>query len=322
MIRHEELREEGLSIFATFESLYFEAQGGFMRQNTESTYQFTRSEEFIKYLSELGITQYWTHFFKGYGLDFEKEGQRHAIELAQICHKHGIKLIAYVSIGSVTPEVLLSSNPEAEDWIVKSVDGRKAQFLQSFRTKPCYTSREYINHIKQVVDRAFEYGCDGIHFDNMGWPLDTDGCRCERCVALFREYLSEKYGTRSEETRKAGRLRFGRNTFDRATPPFRNTNEDLGRLSVANEQEWRLFKMKVLSGVIAELAEHIRSQGKLVEFNALWGPFVNHARYGLHLHQVLSQADMVFYEGGPKAPSYNNHGSPLTRIRSYKICAE
>lgn len=322
MIRHEQLREDGVVIFGSWESLYFDAQSGFMSENTESKYEFIRSAEFIKFLAELGVNQYWTHFFKGYGQAFEKEAQKRTIPLARLCHQHGIMVMAYVSLGSLTPGVLLESNPEAEDWIVKTLDGTPARWLQSFRTKPCYTARGYIDHIKKAVDHAFEVGCDGIHFDNMGWSLDSDGCRCERCLGLFREFLASKYGTATPETTRAGQLRFGRNTFSQALPPFRNTNEDLSRISVANEQEWRLFKMKVVSDMVRELSDYIRARGKLVEFNALWCPFMNHTRFGLDLHEILSCSDMVFEEGTPRGPVANKQGSPMTRLRSFKVCAE
>ena len=62
----------------------------------QQDYDREHSEEAVIKLKELGVTMAVIHFYKGFGLQAEKEQLQDAKKLAALCQKHGIRVGVYV----------------------------------------------------------------------------------------------------------------------------------------------------------------------------------------------------------------------------------
>jgi hypothetical protein len=86
-------------------------------------YEKEHTEEAMRKLKELGVTVVITHFYKGFGLEAEKEHQRKALELVRLARKYGMKVGVYVG-STIAYETFLAEKPEAESWFVPDYLGR------------------------------------------------------------------------------------------------------------------------------------------------------------------------------------------------------
>ncbi|HTL53940.1 MAG TPA: alpha-amylase family protein [Planctomycetota bacterium] len=320
------LEEEGIIYTGFWEPIHFYRQMGNASQNTASVCDYIKSEAHLKHLAALGVNHLWCNFSKGYGLQFEQAEQLKIRAMNKIAKQLKMRVIAYCTGGSLTPETVKYEAPDIDDWIAHPKPGEWASYgnngYQNFRARPCYTSRGYIEWQKKVVTRALEYGCDGIHFDNTNINAEPGTCHCPRCLKLFREFLAEKYDRKDPAKRAVGIDRWGRDVFDFAREPwFDQWNVPVYQreISVANQQDWLLFREHIFQKALLEWADHIHKLGGAVEYNTgksfhsayrLWG--------GINDEVLYPHTDIVFNEGALEL-GYNVHGSPHCRLREHKI---
>ncbi|MBN1808640.1 MAG: hypothetical protein JW909_06195 [Planctomycetes bacterium] len=324
------LEQEGIIYTGFWEPIHFFLQRGVATQNTASSLDFIKSEDYIRYLADIGVNQLWSNFSKGYGLAFENEEQEKIRRMNDVAGKYNMRTIAYCTGGSLTPETVkydFPGNPEiVEDMLVRRADGKYASYgngsYQMFRARPDYTSPDYMEWQKRVVKKALDFGCDGIHFDNTNILPEPARCRCPRCLRMWREFLAEKYDVNDPEKKTAGLLRWGRTDFRFAKEPWYDewNHPVLHReVHVANAQDWLLFQQKIFCDALGEWADYIHELGGMVEYNCGKGFNQNYRGYGSIVDEILlEKADIVFNEGTLKL-GYNEKGSPHTRIRSHKV---
>ncbi len=324
MVANPIIREEGICYSGQWEPIYFTKQSGHNTENIESRYAFEFSDTYLAHLASLGVNQLWTRFFKGYGLAFEDSEQQKMRGLVERCHKHGIRVFAYCTFGTLTLETLLEEEPGAADWVAKPDFFTHAAYTgyQCFRARVDYTSEEWQAYLRRVADKALDMGADGIHFDNAEMSIGFEACRCARCTRLFREYLAKRYGTRTAATRRAGMARYGTNRFAHVEPPWFTLSQhpvNQRKLLVPLQQDWVEFRCECFTGALRRLADHIRSRGRLVEANLGKNENINNPYYrGLDYERVFPLVDLAFHENFDH-PGFNRHGSPVCAIRSFKV---
>jgi len=326
----ERLAEEGIIYTGFWEPIHFYRQLGNSTQNTESALDFIKSEEYIKYLADVGVNQLWSNFSKGYGLEFEDAEQQKIRRMCDVARKYDMRVIAYCTGGSLTPETVRYDFPEnpgvVDDMVARREDGKWASYgngsYQNFRARPDYTSPDYMAWQQRVIRKALDFGCDGIHFDNTNILPEPASCRCERCMKLWRDFLAEKYDESDPERREAGLQRWGRTDFRYARDPWFDewNNPVLHReVRVANAQDWLLFRQKVFCDCLEEWARYIHELGGIVEYNCGKGFNSNYRGYGsIDDERLLPVADIIFNEGALKL-GYSAKGAPHSRIREHKI---
>ena len=59
-------------------------------------YNKRMSEETVIKLKEMGVTLVINHYFKGYGIKGEGEYMENTRRFAELCHKHGLRVGAYI----------------------------------------------------------------------------------------------------------------------------------------------------------------------------------------------------------------------------------
>ena len=156
---------------------------------TEDWYERLHTDELIKKAHDIGINTIYTHFFKGFGLEYEKEEMENTRRLVENAHKYGIKVLGYCQLNSLYSETIPFELPEYKNMVARDSDGSMVTLGTGYyRYKCCFSSREFIEYIKKVIEYGIkDIGLDGFHFDNsLNYP-----CSCERCRQKFIDYLED-----------------------------------------------------------------------------------------------------------------------------------
>ncbi len=178
--------------------------------------QRLHSEETAAALAETGVTWITTHFFKGFGLECEAEEIADTARLIANCHRHGIKVYAYLQYASIMPETFCAEVPEAQNWGRRDWnqqhDGHPWEYgPQYWRHKPCANQPGVREYFVKVIDKAAGIHADGIWIDN----LQADGCHCQACQQAFQAHLRATVADPWQElgVRSLDRVRIPRSTM-------------------------------------------------------------------------------------------------------------
>ncbi len=302
------------------EPLYFLNARGNAGDNEAQLHAFRRTRAYLEHLADLGCTQVWFNWWKGFGLEHERECMRQVADLFPICRELGLRSIAYFSLGSLTPDTLLAEAPEAEDWMTLTQNGGRASCQtthQCFRVRPCFTSEGYLSYMEKVLAECLDAGADGIHFDNIGMPAEPEACHCPRCVQQFRTYLQERYRG------NLGAELFGMSDFRHASVPWfnqHNTANNLKRASVPLHRAWIDFKCEVYASAASRLIDFIRSRkaDAFVEMNLMEPDgFAAGFWRGNDYAMLMPKLEMVCDEGN-RQDGLNKRGAIVGAYRAKK----
>ncbi len=316
------LFEEGARPKGMFEPIYFQKMRGNIGQNQDKIYDFTRTRAYMEEMVRQGVTQVWINWWKGYGLEKEKACQDQAAALFPVIRELGMRAVCYHSFGSLTFDTLLAEEPDAVNWITRTQNGQPTSCqvtFQCFRYRPCFSSDGYLSYMERVLARAIDAGCDGIHFDNIGFQAEPEACHCERCTRLFREYLQETYGG------ELGEEVFGFSDFSHATVPWFNQHNQPNKLNnamVAHHRAWIDFKCRVLGNASNRLIDfvHNRNPEVFVEMNACEGEGFPAAFWrGNDCDMLFPKLEMVCDEGNGHY-GVNSNGAMIGQHRAKKLC--
>jgi hypothetical protein len=159
---------------------------------TPKWYDRLHSEELLQKMSGLGVNLVVTHYYKGFGLKFERPQWERTAALVKVAHRHGVKVLGYCQFASLYYETFLAEEPNAEDWAQRGVDGglKPYEGTQYYRWRPCFNHPDFRAYVKRAVRVGLEeVGLDGFNFDNcLSGP-----CYCDRCTKRFREWLARRY---------------------------------------------------------------------------------------------------------------------------------
>src|SRR5574337_817188 len=127
----------------------------------EEDYVKEQSKEAIRRLRDLGVTLAIIPFFKGFGLEAEREYLADSQKLAALLHGYGIKVGVYVG-STIAYETFLLEKPQAADWFVPDFMGRPVFYDdQTFRRRVYFMHPDYRDYIKRVLRLAE----DQLHAD-------------------------------------------------------------------------------------------------------------------------------------------------------------
>jgi hypothetical protein len=283
----------------------------------EQGYAREYTEEAVQRLSDLGVTLAIIPFFKGFGLEAEKEHRENSRKLAAMLRKHGIRVGVYVG-STIAYETFLLENPEAESWFVPDYLGRPVFYdEQTFRKRVYFMHPGYREYIQKVLTAAEdELHADLIEFDNTSMQAEPAIFQHPLAIQDFRDFLSKKYS--SEELRQ--RLGFSDIRYvlpPRYDHPLRVINDPLF-------QEWTDFRCQQLSDYYGTMESLLRRLNPEVAIecnphtgisgvNTIWEQGVDYPR-------LLSHLDAVFTEEGDDA-RVTADGIMVSRIRSFKMAA-
>ena len=281
----------------------------------QQEYDRGHSEEAVIKLKELGVSLAILHFYKGFGLEAEKEQLEDAKKLAALCKKHSIRVGVYVG-STICYETFLAEVPEAEEWLVPSYRGKPATYpgTQVFRRRVYFNHPGFLKYMKRVCRIAIEeLDADLIHFDNTSMRARRDVFFHPQGIEDFRTFLREKY------TSKERTLRFGFAEMSHVQPP--DYDKHLQTINSPMYQEWTDFRCQQLSDFYGEMTQFIHSLNPEVAvdnnpstglsgWNTMWDQSVDYPR-------ILKHTDMVWSEEA-SGIGVTGNGILLSRIRSYK----
>ncbi len=155
----------------------------------EDWYNHIHTEEMIKKAAEAGVNTIYTHYFKGFGLETEKEEIENTRLLCERAAKYGIKVLGYCQMGSLNFETLMDEIPDTQGIAIKGEDGLPLDWYgEYYRWIPCFNKRVWIDYMKKVITYGLEHvGLSGFHFDNSY----NYACFCDDCTKAFRDFMTE-----------------------------------------------------------------------------------------------------------------------------------
>jgi sugar phosphate isomerase/epimerase len=273
------------------------------------------TEETVRKLKDAGITLAIIHFYKGFGLEAEKDHMSHAKRLALLLKKYGIRVGVYVG-STIAYETFLLEKPEAIDWLVPDYLGQPVFYgnMQTFRRRVYFMHPGYKKYIKNVLRIAVEeYKADLIHFDNTSQQAKIEVFFHPLAIEDFRTFLKNKYSSHMLMQR------FGFEDLTYVVPP--RYTKPIYTLNDPLFQEWTDFRCEQLADYYKEMREYVRSLNPEVAIennphsgmsgkNTIWEQGVDYPR-------LLSNTDMVWTE--EDEAGVTKEGILISKIRSYKM---
>ena len=302
--------------------LFVHRRGG-QRSDYKESYDRLLTEDFIKRVAEQGIEVFHTHLYKGFGMAAEMPAFEDAKRAAGFAHKYGMKVDSYIQWNTLMYETFFAEEPRAKDWVQRDALGRPILltygFQQSYRYRPCFANKEYLNYLKKIVRYAVEeVKTDFIHFDNFDLNAEPDSCQDQTCVRGFREYLKHKY------TPEKRRERFGFENVDYVNPPQFNSSNPAPRMQIIFDpaiQEWIDYRCQVMADALHEMAAYVKSLNPEVVIevnphgitggNRAWEAGLDHTRF--------LKSTQVFWTEEENRTGLTPDGRVVSKIRSYKL---
>ncbi len=305
------------------EPLVFYLRRGKRDENWPEIYERQHSPENVKAMADAGVRYGRLHFYKGFGLATEMPEIRKTQQMADLMHKHGMKVSLYVA-GTMFVEAFGREVPKSLEWEQRDGSNRPVPYTttQTYRHYPCPNEPEYRDYLKKVLRIGVEsVKADQIFFDNVQLQPEPKSCRCPRCLAAFKQFLREKY-----PTKEAVFPRFGYPDVDslRVTDwDVYNRPEDLGNVDDPVLQEWVEFRCRSLARHNADFYDYIKSLNPKVAvgFNVkgLYGSnrmWLN----GVYQPFFAGHSDfMCFDVAGMRSRIDEKTGALISEIRSYKM---
>ena len=281
----------------------------------QDAYYQEHTEETVKQYKEMGVTMMLLHFFKGFGLEAEKEHIEEAKKLASICKENGLKVGVYVG-STIGYETFLLEEPEAEEWFVPDYQGLPLIYgNQTFRKRVYFMHPGFINYMKKVVKVAIEdLKVDLIHFDNTSMRAQPVIFYHPLAIDHFRKYLKQKYSP------DLLIKRFGFADISYVEPP--KHIQPRNKIDDPLFQEWTDFRCQQLADFYGIMENYIRSlnpevavcnnpHSGLSGHNTMWTQGVDYPR-------LLSHTDIIWTEEG-NDPAVTEDGILISKIRTYKM---
>ena len=291
----------------------FQRRKGGSPVGQEEVYYKQHTEETVKKLKDMGVTMAIIHFYKGFGLEAEKEQLEDAKKLASLCKKYGLKVGVYIG-STIAYETFLLEKPEAQEWLVPDYLGQPVYYSNhTFRKRVYFMHPGYIEYIKRVLRIAIEdLKVDLIHFDNTSNQAEPPMFHHPMAVENFRTYLKNKY------TPEMLKKRFGFSDMKYVEPP--KYNQPLSTINDPLFQEWTDFRCQQLADYYGELEEYIRGLNPEVAVennphglsgqNAIWDQSVD-------FPGILSHTDFFWTEG--EKTNQTDDGILISKIRTFKM---
>jgi hypothetical protein len=260
-------------------------------------YQREHSREMVAKLKDLGVNFLMIHCYKGAGLQTEQQGMEDARQLAELAHKAGLRVGAYVG-GTMLYERLFLEEPRAPQWQAFGPRGAPIFYsdTQQFRYAAVRNHPEFIQYLQKPTRYAIEMmRSDLIHFDNFGLGAASYDPFSK---SQFRAFLNASGKPDAEPPGE---------TKDHANPLVR---------------DWCDYKCQALADHFASMSRFIRSLNPrcAVECNPGGVGCEGRATVGIDFPQLLPLGNAFWDESyGADSPHAKPVGIRSSRIRTLKV---
>ena len=310
-------------VWPTHEPVMFSLRRGGHGDDLIETYARQHDPENIKLQLAAGIKYGRLHFYKGFGIDYERTEIDKSAAMADFMHQNGMKVSLYVA-GTMFVESFYREIPEAINWEQRDQNNRPVYYsdTQTYRHFACPNEPLYREYIKKVLRIGVErFKADQIFFDNVFLQPEPKSCRCDRCKRAFKEYLRKKY-----PTKEAAFRRFGYPDVDWLVIndwDVFNRPEDLTSIDDPVLQEWEGFRAETVARDCREYYDFIKGLNPhiavgfnlkgLYGLNRIW-------RNGVWQPLFAGKIDFSPFDvGGMEAHLDRKTGAVIAEIRSFKM---
>src|SRR5579872_6494381 len=145
----------------------------------------------IDYLQAMHIDWIWVTWSNGFSIKQEQiQWQRLRPFIAE-CHRRGIHVTAYMSIGNMFWREMFKDEPRSVNWALKNREGK----FQLYGTSPSrymadINNPEWQNYLKKRIDAAVAADVDGLEYDN---TLGFYGRQsAERVAGMMLRYAQQR----------------------------------------------------------------------------------------------------------------------------------
>ncbi len=273
----------------------------------EDWHHWYDSEASVRLMQDLGLNTLHSRFYKGFGWQRESHDFPRVKRFVEACHRHGVRVLAYVQFSTLYYETLLAEIPDLADWASVDETGRKRTYHSAYyRWLPCVNAPGFESYLKKMIGIALtEGGFDGIMLDNCHVPA----CYCPRCEALFREHLA-----REPDPER----RFGIATVAHVRPPVRKP--EYGEIQDPIYQQWVQFRCDRVSALFGRLYRHAKSCRPTALVS---GNIQNIRRANMAGTAALNMADLaacfdIFVSQSGNVPGVSG-GCIVNRVREMKL---
>jgi hypothetical protein len=314
------MKEKKEFIFLFHEPLNFYFRVGTSPENVEEFYQHSLSEENIKKLSQAGVRSQRLHFYKGFGMKFEKKSFQETVEKANLLRKYKMKVSVYIG-GTISKETFPVEVPEVEKWWMKDQAGNPITYghFELHRVYPCLNSEEYFNYLKQILEFAVkEVKAEEIFFDNQVLKQEPASCHCHHCRRAFTLFLKQKY------SRTEFYQRYGHPYVERIEPPFWTSVNPPGKVRIISNpalQDWVDFRCQTTANFFKKATTFIKNLNPqiAVGYNIKGIMGCNRAfDAGIDHNRLKGTMDFIVVDQGERLER-REEGNIVSEIRSYKM---
>lgn len=280
-------------------------------------YRKQGSDATVNALKEAGVTLGMIHFFKGFGLNAERDHIEDARVLAHKLKANGIRVGLYVG-STIAYETFLLEKPDAQSWFLPDYLGKPLYYGdQTFRRRVYFMHPGYREYIKSVVRYGMEnLDPDLIHFDNTSMQAQPAVFSHPLAVEDFRKFLITNLSTHELHDR----LGFSDVRYVEAP----QLEVFPARINDPLLQLWADFRCHQLTAYYAEMAALIRSVNPDVAVennpstgisgrNVIWEQGVDYPR-------LLGAIDVAWTEEGDNA-TVTPDGALVSKIRTLKAAS-
>jgi hypothetical protein len=300
-------------------------RGGEHYDDEPEHYKRMLDPENLKRMADAGVVWGRIFFYKGFGLEYERQNMQLTHQAADTMHSLGMKVSLYFA-GTMFAETLYRELPEARNWEQRDQNNVWIPYgMQTFRHYPCPNEPAYREYLKKILDIGInEIKADEITFDNIMLQPEPDSCRCARCLKAFAEFLRNKYPSHEEALR-----RFGIPDVDWIEVNQWKSTEDPTTLKTLDDpvlQEWTRFRCQSLASYAGALYDMVKGMNPdvaalfnikgLYSYNRHWANAVYHPLYAGKLD------GFAFDTNGYDAGIDPDTGALVSQIRSYKVARQ
>jgi hypothetical protein len=308
-------------VWPSHEPLAFLLRRGDHFDDEAAKYEAMHDPASIHKMASAGVKWARFHFYKGFGLEYERPDMEKTRRAAELMHQLGMKVSVYMA-GTMFTETLYREVPEARNWEQRDQHDQWVPYgIQTYRHYACPNEPAYRDYLKRILRVAIEeIHTDEIAFDNIMLQAEPKSCRCPRCQRAFHAFLARRY-----PTKEAAFRRFGLNDSAWVKPNEWDTPEQAASLAVLNDpvlQEWTRFRCESLAHYANDLHDYVKKLNPdvnvhfnikgLYSYNRYWTNAIYHPLFAGHI-------DVMSFDTGGYDARIDKTGALVSQIRSYKM---
>lgn len=128
----------------------------------------------VHFITDARINLIWVTLSVGFSNETEEKHRDEVRRYIAECHRNGIHVMAYESIGNIFWEDMFQAAPESKAWLAKDKDGKPVPYSAGTYQKmgritrymADFSNTQWRAYLLKRIDLAIDSGADGLIYDN------------------------------------------------------------------------------------------------------------------------------------------------------------